>query len=686
MQNNIFNLPVSFLFNTNNTYPQKLAKNGINCILDLLLTLPFNVINRKLCNGIKDLQAKEHCIIPLTPISHNKTYKKTTVLCVDDFGDYINIVYFSAPKYITNYLPINTKVLIVAEPDYFGANLVFNHPKVVKLEKQDTIKLIEPIYRAIDGISSAKLHQLILKALNLLTANPVAEWLDNNYMQQHKLPTFAKALHNVHNPTSVVDILPTSPNVIRLAIDEILAYHYFLMYSKNLNTAQGISINSNNSIIKPLLANLPFKLTPSQVDAIKILKNKLASTNKENILLQGDVGSGKTIVCFIAAAFALESGYQVAFLAPTDILANQHYSNFINYASNLNLKIDLLTGKTTLKNKKIIYNNLQQNKTNIVVGTHAVFQQKVDFANLGLAIIDEQHRFGVNQRLMLSNKGNNPNVILTTATPIPRTLALSYYGDIELVEIKQKPVSRKDIITKTVSKNKLTELLHFLAESLQQQQKIFWVCPLIEESDKLDLTSAIATYENLQKYFKNYKIFLMHGKLNAVQKQQVITDFKNNNQGAILVATTVIEVGIDIPSCNIMVIENSQNFGLSQLHQLRGRVGRGEVQGVCYLLYDDGLSATAKERLKVIKNSNNGFEIAEKDLELRGFGDVLGVKQSGFNFFTVANLSYHSAYLVPTINYAKYLLATNNNANTQIKINALINVFFKYNSNYIKVG
>jgi ATP-dependent DNA helicase RecG len=680
MANNPLLQKINIIAGVSDKIEAKINKIGIYSVLDLLLYQPINILVRKQHENIKTLQPKDHAIIALSVVRYAKTKSTTRVLCVDSNGDYINLIYFKMyPNYLERYLPIGQNIIISGVVDLFDNLLCFNHPKVLK--SLNEIKLIEPIYRAKEDITSYKFSNFILQALNFIQNINLVEWLDEEFLKQNNLPSFTKALYCLHNPTSQEDLEPLNPNIIRLAIDEMLAYHITLLQAKIEQKNTAIIIKSDNSLIKPLLKNLPFELTGDQINAVKTIKEMFLKPKQNTFLLQGDVGSGKTIVCFIASLFALESEMQVAFVAPTDILANQHYNNFLNYAKGIDINIKLLVGKTKKSEKLKIYDDLNSGKINIIVATHAVFEDVVQFNNLGLVVIDEQHRFGVNQRLKLINKGQNPNIILTTATPIPRTLALSYYGDIDTIEIKEKPKNRKDIITKTISSARVEELIEYVKKAIEENQKVFWVCPLVEESEKLDLMAANERYEKLQNELANNKVFLVHGKLKK-EKDEIINNFKNLTTGAVLVATTVIEVGIDIPTCNIMIIEEAQRFGLAQLHQLRGRVGRGSEQGYCFLLYNSNTTQNAKKRLNVIKNSNDGFYIAQQDLELRGYGDVLGVNQSGFEYFQITNLAYHGKYLEPTIKYAKMLLENKNNKN---KVEALLELLGK-NSNYFKIG
>jgi ATP-dependent DNA helicase RecG len=669
---------------------EKLNSFGIKTILDLLFYFPINIINRKICDNIPDLEPKTTCVIKLTPIDYLKNFKTHSVICKDSKNNSIELIFFKLyPNFLEKYLPLNKEVVVIGNPDLYRGNLVIHHPEKF-LPSQDfkQIQSIDVVYKAIEEITSNKFKIYIQNALHILNNTDVNEWLDVDFLSQKKLPSFKDAINEIHNPKNNQVLNPLSMPMLRLAIDEILSYQLILIQARSKVVKElGIAIVPSNKLIKKLLPNIPFKLTQDQIDVIKQSKIELAKPIQSSILLQGDVGCGKTIVCFILAIFAIENGYQVAFMAPTEILAQQHYDNFKAYQEILGIKISLLKAKDNAKNKKSIIENVKNGDVNLLVGTHALFQDAIVFHNLGLVVVDEQHRFGVNQRLSLLQKGNNPNLILTTATPIPRTLALAYYGDITSLEIKNKPANRKEIITKMIPMEKMDKIMISIKSALAQNKKIFWVCPAIEESENHTLSSINARYDFLkQQLGLDVDLFLLHGKQKSQEKEEILIKFKATLKGAILIGTTVIEVGIDIPSCNIMIVENADRFGLAQLHQLRGRVGRGNIQGVCLLLYPYASSINTKNRLSVLVQSNDGFYIANKDLELRGFGDVLGTSQSGSEYLTIANLDYHGDYLLGAIKHAKFLL-NNYEENSQIrdKLKHLLFMFQKYQDFYMKV-
>lgn len=688
--------PINTLENIAEKTHEKLESIGLSRVIDLLFYFPTNVIIRNFCKNASELKVKQHCVINARVLSYQKSPRTTRVICSDSQGNIIHITYFKTYKgFLEKNLPIDEEVLILGTPDIYNGIFSFSHPdKILKPYLWDKIKPIESVYRQHHEISSYKFSTYLEQALKILSGCELPEWLDATYLKENNLPSFKEALYSVHNPKSFNDIAENGKNISRLAIDEMISYHFnLLQIREQKEIKKGLPYKLSGKLTSILYKEIPFELTDDQKTAIENIKLELLKEHASTILLQGDVGSGKTIVCFIASLFALESGYQSAFMAPTEILAGQHFKNFSVYAESLGIRVALLKGKEKASIKKSILKDLANGDIDIIVGTHALFQDTVEFKNLGLVIIDEQHRFGVDQRLKLLNKGNNPNLLLTTATPIPRTLALSLYGDIKYFDIKEKPKNRKPIITNVISKAKLPEIVDGLKRTLEKQEKVFWVCPLVEISEKLPLTSSVDRYDYLSRelieYASNGQLFLVHGKMKTEEKDKVIEDFKANTTGAILVATTVIEVGIDIPECNIIIIEDANNFGLAQLHQLRGRVGRGDIQGICVLLYSNETSFTAKKRLAILKDSNDGFYIAEEDMKIRGYGDILGTNQSGDKFFKVTNLDEHSQYMISCMRYAKFLLSKINSQDAPTTRNTkfLLKIFNKYiEREYLKSG
>jgi len=465
------------------------------------------------------------------------------------------------------------------------------------------------------------------------------EWHSKNILNKFENIKWNEAIIELHKPENIGNYKKNFYQ--RLAFDEI--FSTFLVNSEIRKKIK--KIKKKGKIIdkikqNKILKKLKFTLTNDQLKTLEEINNDLSSTNKMFRLLQGDVGSGKTIVSLLAAHNSVNSGFQVAFMAPTEILARQHY-NFAKKLFSNQIKIDLISGKSEYKTKKEILKKLDNNEINIIFGTHAIFQKKVNFKNLGLIIIDEQHKFGVNQRKRLSDKGGrNCDVLLMTATPIPRTLTMTLYGDMDLSIIREKPKSRKPIKTYSKLESKIDDVIKFIKKEIKSGNQIFWVCPLIEESKKLNHSSAIKKFEYLNKFFPN-QVSLLHGKTDLEDKEIILNNFLKK-KFQILVSTTIIEVGIDFPNANVIIIENANKFGLSQLHQLRGRVGRGNKDSTCILMFKSNLSENAKKRINILKESTDGFYISEEDMKIRGFGDILGFKQSGIKNFKLADPIHNS--------------------------------------------
>ena len=466
------------------------------------------------------------------------------------------------------------------------------------------------------------------------------EWHNNKILNKIGNVSWYKSISNIHN-NKENDF--NSRFYKRLAYDEILANLLVLsQVRKRIKKFKKEKKNFDHLLSNKLIKNFNYKLTKNQTQIISEINDDLRSDYKMFRLLQGDVGSGKTILSLIAASNVIRSKWQVALMAPTEILAKQHYNIATKIFSSTDVNIGFLSSKTDAKEKKLILSNLKNGKINLLIGTHAIFQKKIIFKKLGLAIVDEQHKFGVKQRIELSNKGGDDcDILLMSATPIPRTLILAVYGDMDVSKLIEKPKNRKEIITLSKPEDKINEILTFLKKQISSGNQVFWVCPLIEESKKLDYAAAIKKYDFFIKKFPK-RVGLIHGGLIKDNKEKVLKKFLNKSID-ILVSTTVIEVGIDFPNANVIVIENSNKFGLSQLHQLRGRVGRGINQGTCILLYKKNLSENAIKRIKILKSTNDGFQIAEEDLKLRGFGDVLGYQQSGIKDFKIADPIHHES-------------------------------------------
>ena len=611
-----------------------LKKKNINNLFDLLWKLPKSYTDRSLSSKIKDLKIGEIQTVTIIPQKYNfPRIRKlpNRVLCSDETGEIDCIFFNSYEGYIKKILPLGKEITVSGKIGHFRNKYQITNPKYVS-EDSSLIKQTHNKYSLTEGISE-KIYNKILN--QIITSLPVFnEWHSKSIISKFKNISWNSSIKELHKPENIGNY--KSNFYQRLAFDEI--FSTFLVNSeirkkirKIKKKNKIINLNIQNSIID----KLDFFLTDDQQKSLNEINKDLSSPNKMFRLLQGDVGSGKTIVSLLAAINTINSGFQVAFMAPTEILARQHF----NLAKKLfpkNINIALISGKSEYKVKKEILQRLENNKIDIIFGTHAIFQKKVIFKKLGLIIIDEQHKFGVNQRKKLSDKGgSNCDVLLMTATPIPRTLTMTIYGDMDISIIREKPKNRKPIKTYSKLEVKIEDVLKFIKKEINIGNQIFWVCPLIEESKKLDHSSAVKKYEYLESKFPN-QVCLLHGKTDVDKKNEILNNFLNN-KFKILVSTTIIEVGIDFPNANTIIIENANKFGLSQLHQLRGRVGRGDKDSTCILMFKSNLSENAKKRIKILKDTNDGFLISEEDMKLRGFGDILGFKQSGVKNFKLAD-------------------------------------------------
>ncbi len=611
-----------------------LKKKKINNIFDLLWKLPKTYTDRTLSSKIKDLRIDEIQTINVIPKKYLfPRIKKlpNKVICHDETGKIECIFFNSYEGYIKKILPLGKEVIISGKVKYYRNNYQVTNPKYVS-ENASIIKQKHNTYSLTDGISEKVYNKIISEIISKLPI--LKEWHSNDILKSFENISWNEAIIELHKPENIGNY--TAKFYKRLAYDEI--FSSFLVNSEIRKKIK--KTKKTNKIIdkkkqEKILNKLDFKLTKDQIRTLDEINLDLSSPQKMFRLLQGDVGSGKTIVSLLAAFNTINSGFQVSVMAPTEILAKQHY-NLAKKIFPKNVNIEILSGKLSYGKKKEILNKLLSNKIDLIFGTHAIFQKKVIFKNLGLIIIDEQHKFGVNQRKKLSDKGgNNCDVLLMTATPIPRTLTMTMYGDMDLSIIHEKPKNRKLIKTYSKPENKIDEVIKFVKKEIQFGNQVFWVCPLIEESKKIDHSSAIKKFELLKKIFPN-QVTLLHGKTDADEKEKILSNFLNKNF-KILVSTTIIEVGIDFPNANVIVIENANKFGLSQLHQLRGRVGRGNKDSTCILLFKSNLSENAKKRINILKESNDGFYISEEDLKIRGYGDVLGFKQSGIKIFKLAD-------------------------------------------------
>jgi len=638
----------SFLFNeisslkgVGSKTKKYLEKKKIEKIKDLLWDLPYSIIDRSKITGLKELEIGKITTIKVNVIKYNFPRVRNLpnrVICGEK-EEKINIVFFNSYEgYVRKILPIGKEVIISGKINYYKKQYQITNPTYVKptAEKKEIAKIF-PKYLLTEGLTEKTYRKLVFEVLNKIGDN--YEWHNDEFLKNNNFNKFKKTFLNLHNPSKKIDIF--SNDYRRLAYDEIFANLLTLLSARRSirakNKKKKVYYNKLSQII---LNNFPFELTNDQKKVLKNLDSDIKSENRMFRLLQGDVGSGKTILALIAAANVIESGYQVALMAPTEILATQHYELAKKLFFSTNIKIGLLTSKIIPKDKKKIISNLKNGSLNFLIGTHSLFQKKIKFSKLGFIIIDEQHKFGVKQRISLAKKGgNNCDLLSMSATPIPRTMMLSFFGDMDVSILKEKPKNRKDVVTLIKPENKISELWPLIKKQMSLNRQVFWVCPLIDESKKLNFSSAIKKYNLIKKIFPN-QVGLMHGNIDKVEKNIILKKFLQKKI-KILVSTTVIEVGVNFPDANVMVIENSNKFGLSQLHQLRGRVGRGDTESYCVMLYKDNLSENAKKRLKILRKTNDGFLIAEEDLKIRGHGDLLGFQQSGIKDFKFADPVHH---------------------------------------------
>ncbi len=611
-----------------------LKKKKVNTIFDLLWKLPKSYTDRSLSSKIKDLKIDEIQTITIIPFKYSFPRVRNLpnrVLCKDDTGEIDCVIFNSYEGYIKKILPIGKEVTISGKIKYFRNKYQLTNPKYIS-EDSSIIKQKHNSYSLTEGISEKVYNKIILQIINNLPE--IEEWHSKDILKKFNNIGWNDSIKKLHEPENIGKFKENFYQ--RLAYDEI--FSTFLVNSeirkkikRIKKTKKNFNINKQNEII----SKLHFSLTKDQNKTLSEINKDLCSENKMFRLLQGDVGSGKTIVSLLSAFNTINSGFQVAVMAPTEILARQHFLLAKKLFSR-NIKIELISGKSSYKDKKIILSKLSNKQIDIIFGTHALFQKKVEFKKLGLIIIDEQHKFGVNQRKRLSDKaGKDCDVLLMTATPIPRTLTMTIYGDMDLSIIREKPNIRKPVKTYSKPENKIDDVIKFIKKEIKLGNQIFWVCPLIEESKKIDHSSAVKKSEYLNELFPK-QVFLLHGKTTIEEKEMILNKFLKN-EFKILVSTTIIEVGIDFPNANVIIIENANKFGLSQLHQLRGRVGRGSKESSCILMFKSNLSDNAKKRISILKDSNDGFKISEEDMKLRGFGDILGFKQSGIKNFKLAD-------------------------------------------------
>ena len=646
-----------------------LKRRKIEKIKDIILNLPYSETDRSKIFNVNSLEVGKIQTLKILVKKLNFPRIKNLpnkINCEDNTGQ-IDIIYFNSREgYLRKLYPINNWVIVSGKVSYFNKKYQITNPDyVTSIDNKEYVLKNIPKYNLTKGINEKKYRSISEQVIKNLPH--IEDWLEDSFIRKNDLVNWNEAIRRLHGTKDSKK--NDSKSFRRLVFDELCAN--FLALSENRKRVKKRKNPKNflkkyaNSIIK----DLPFDLTNSQIEVLNEINSDLLSSEKMFRIIQGDVGSGKTIVSLLSIINVIESGYQCALMCPTEILAKQHLELAKKIFKN-QINIDFLTGKTEYKKRKIILNNLINGKIDLLIGTHALFQKKINFKKLGLVVIDEQHKFGVKQRSELAQKGgDNCDVLLMSATPIPRTMMMSLYGDMDISKITEKPSQRKKIITLSKPESKIDELWPFIKKQIDLDNQIFWVCPLIEESSFLDYASAKKKYELINKKFPN-KVGLIHGSLDKEEKEKILLKFLKK-EIFILVSTTVIEVGIDFPNASLIIIENSNKFGLAQLHQLRGRVGRGKKQGTCILLFKDGLSKNAIKRIKILKNSDDGFYIAEEDLKLRGFGDLIGFQQSGIKNFRFADPVNHENLFKLA---EKYILSIYSNIN-QTKFSFLMKLF-----------
>ena len=617
-------------------------------IVDLLFHLPSGAIDRRARPKLRDVQPGQVATVAVTidkhrPAPPHRPRAPYQIYASDETGT-LTVTYFNARRdYLEKLFPVGETRYLSGTAEFYDGMLQMVHPDRVVDEKGfAALPLVEPVYPLTEGINLNGVRRAMDAALTKLPDLP--EWQDEAWVARERLPAFADALRTLHRPHEPRDVAPESLAWIRLAYDELFAGQLALaLVRANMRRQAGHAHAGDGRLRAKILKALPYALTHSQQNAVDDIVADLAKPERMLRLLQGDVGSGKTVVALTATAAVIESGRQAALMAPTEILARQHLNTIAPLAEAAGIRVAVLTGRERGRERQNILDHLALGEIDLIVGTHALFQDEVAFRDLALAVVDEQHRFGVHQRLALAEKGNAVDVLVLTATPIPRTLVLTYFGDMDISELREKPAGRQPIDTRTIPLSRLAEVEDAVGRALSESKRAYWVCPLVEDSEKSDLAAAQARYDELRAKFGG-TVDLVHGRMKGADKDAAMARFLAG-ETKLLVATTVIEVGVDVPEATIMVIEHAERFGLAQIHQLRGRVGRGLGKSTCLLLYKTPLGETAKARLAILRDSEDGFRIAEEDLRLRGEGDVLGTRQSGLPGFRIALPEVHGKYL-----------------------------------------
>ncbi len=625
---------------------------------DLVFTLPYNVIDRTIVETVSDVAPPKIVTVEVEVGEHrpNQIKGRPYRVFVTDATTTFQLVFFHArANVLRQNLPTGQRRIVSGKLEMFDGMAQMVHPDyIVRPDQADKIPRFEPVYPLTAGISAQLMVKAVRAALGRVTALP--EWINPSIKELNEWPDWLDAVQHAHAPQSLADVSPRSKARERLAYDELLAHQTTLAIARaRRQKKKGVVTKSEGKLQDKVRAGLPYRLTAAQERTIKEIQADMAAPIRMNRLLQGDVGAGKTLVAFFAMLTATEVGGQSVMMAPTELLARQHLAALQPLAEKAGVVLEILTGRDKGKERQAKLKALAENKIQILVGTHAVFQKDVIYADLRLAIVDEQHRFGVRQRMELGAKNAAVDVLVMTATPIPRSLTLAHYGDMDLSVLDEKPPGRVPITTVLVSDTRTDEVVERLRAAVEQGRQAYWVCPLVDESESVDLAAATERFRKLRTALGQDVVGLVHGQMPSAERDAAMARFQSG-ETKVLVATTVIEVGVDVPNATIIVIERADHFGLAQLHQLRGRVGRGTEASTCLLLYSAPLGETARARLSVIRETEDGFKIAEEDLRLRGAGDVLGLAQSGLPRFQIADLEHQAHLLEVAHDDAKLLL------------------------------
>ncbi|HUC49980.1 MAG TPA: ATP-dependent DNA helicase RecG [Xanthobacteraceae bacterium] len=649
-------------------------------VIDLLFHLPTGFVDRRNQPRLSEIKPDTVVTVAVTIDKHrapppNRPRAPYNIDASDDTNT-LTITYFNARKdYLQKLLPVGEVRYVSGVATFYDGHLQMVHPdRVVDAEGLASLPLLDPVYPLTEGLGPNQVRKAMELALMRLPALP--EWQDAAWLTRNGYPGFADALRVLHRPQAPEDIAPEGATWSRLAYDELLASQLALaLLRRHMRTRAGRGSAAAGRLRARIITALPYALTPSQERAVTDITADLAQPQRMLRLLHGDVGSGKTVVALIAAAQVIEAGRQAAFMAPTEILARQHLATIAPLAAKAGLRVAILTGRERGRERDEVRSALAAGDIDLIVGTHALFQDDVAFHDLALAIVDEQHRFGVHQRLALTRKGDAVDLLVLTATPIPRTLVLTYFGDMDISELREKPAGRQKVDTRALPLERLDEVIEAVARAIDEGRRVYWVCPLVEESENTDLAAAEERHKALQKRF-GAMVDVVHGRMRGTDKDRAMERF-SSGETRLLVATTVIEVGVNVPEASVMVIEHAERFGLAQLHQLRGRIGRGFERSTCLLLYRGPLGPTAKARLAILRETDDGFRIAEEDLKLRGEGDVLGTRQSGVPGFRIARIDAHGKLLAAARDDAALILSRDPNLRSP-RGEALVNLLYLF--------